>query len=157
MTNLSRDSLAALQLPSPNRGPYPDLSHAEHPRVLLADQDDDTRRLVSGRLRRDGCLVLEILDGRQLLAAVTAELARHRRGFLPVDLIIASEWLPGPTGLEVLGAVRGSRWPVPFIVLAGSATPGMRRKARRLGASATFERPPDLDRLMNAVALLVSP
>lgn len=143
-------------LPSLTSGLQHELRRADHPRMLLAESDLRLRLLIAGRLRRDGCLVRELPDGRELLAAVTLELARAVRGGRTVDLIIAAVRLPGMSGLEILSAVRRTRWPVPFILLAAPDTTGLRREARRLGASATFETPFDLDDLMTAIALLVS-
>jgi two-component system response regulator (stage 0 sporulation protein F) len=144
-------------LPSLTLGLRHELWRADHPRVLLADSDLQLRRLVAGRLRRDGYLVRELPDGSELMTAVGLELARVARGGQPIDLIVAGVRLPGASGLEVLTAVRRSRWPVPFILIAAPGTPGLRHQARRLGASATFEKPFELDDLLTAIALLVSP
>jgi two-component system, response regulator, stage 0 sporulation protein F len=157
MTNLPRPHALDVQLPSLTAGLSHQLWRADHPRVLLAEEDTRMRILIAARLRRDGCLVLEVPDGRTLVSQVGAELARARAGGMPIDLIIADALLPGPTGIEVLGAVRRARWPVPFILLAASGDAHVRREGRRLGASATFEKPFDLDDLVTAIALLVSP
>jgi two-component system, response regulator, stage 0 sporulation protein F len=153
-----RPSLAArdVQVAHFTRGLHHLFWPADHPRVLLAEDDPRMRRLIAGRLRRDGCLVLEALDGRQLVAAVSTELSRLQDGGRPIDIIIACAQLPGATGLEVLGAVRDFKWPVPFILLAASNAGEVRREGRRLGASATFEKPFELDDLVTAIALLVS-
>jgi two-component system, response regulator, stage 0 sporulation protein F len=157
MTNLSRPRAHDVQLPSLIAGLSHQLWRADHPRVLLAEEDARMRLLIAARLRRDGCLVRDVPDGRTLVSEVGAELARTRAGGQPIDLIIADARLPGTTGLEVLGAVRRARWPVPFILLAGSSDCDVRRQGRRLGASATFDKPFDLDDLVTAIALLVSP
>lgn len=129
---------------------------ADHPRVLLAEEDTSMRLLIATRLRRDGCLVAEAVDGRQLIRQVSAELSKVQDGGHPIDIIIASTRLPLATGLEVLGAVREFKWPVPFILLASSGASEVRREGRRLGASATFEKPFELDDLVTAIAVLVS-
>ncbi len=157
MTNLRKHTTNDVQVAYFTRGLHHMFWPADHPRVLLAEDDTHMRRLVATRLRRDGCLVLEALDGRQLIAAVSAELARLQDGGRPIDIIIASARLPGATGLEVLGAVRDFKWPVPFILLAASSSANeVRREGRRLGASATFEKPFELDDLVTAIAVLVS-
>lgn len=157
MTNLRKLSNEDVQVAYFTRGLHHTFWPADHPRVLLAEEDGRMRHLVATRLRRDGCLVLEAVDGRQLITAVSAELARLQDGGRPIDIIIASARLPGATGLEVLGAVRDFKWPVPFILLAGSSSANeVRREGRRRGASATFEKPFELDDLVTAIAVLVS-
>ena len=159
MTNLRKQATKEdVQVAYFTRGLHHMFWPADHPRVLLAEEDNRMRILVATRLRRDGCLVLEAVDGRQLIAAVSTELARLQDGGRPIDIIIASARLPGATGLEVLGAVRDFKWPVPFILLAASSSANeVRREGRRLGASATFEKPFELDDLVTAIAVLVSP
>jgi two-component system, response regulator, stage 0 sporulation protein F len=153
---MSNHGSGQFHLPSLTHGLHHEPWRADHPRVLLADSSIQVRAAVAGRLRRDGCLVRELPEGRELLAAVSLELARARRGGRPIDLIIAEASLPGMSGLDVLAAVRRSNWPVPFILLAMPGVTGLRRQARRLGASATFEKPFELDDLMTAIALLVA-
>jgi two-component system, response regulator, stage 0 sporulation protein F len=153
---MSNHATGEFFLPSLTRGLRHELWRADHPRVFLAESNSQVRLDVAGRLRRDGCLVRELPEGRELLAAVSLELARARRGGRLIDLIISEATLPGMSGLEVLAAVRRCNWPVPFILLATPGVPGLRRQARRLGASATFEKPFELDDLMTAIALLVS-
>lgn len=157
MTNLSKPHARDAHIPSLTAGLAHQLWRADHPRVLLAEEDARMQILIAARLRRDGCLVLELPDGRKLTTEVAAELARARTGGQPIDVIIADARLPGASGIDVLGAVRRARWPVPFILLAASGDRDVRRVGRRLGASATFEKPFDLDDLVTAIALLVSP
>ena len=64
--------------------------------ILVADDDDDIRALVTLRLQRFGFEVVAAADGEQALA-----LARDR---CP-DLAILDVTMPGLTGLEVTGAL----------------------------------------------------
>ncbi len=65
--------------------------------ILVADDDDDIRALVTLRLQRFGFEVVAAADGEQALA-----LARDR---CP-DLAILDVTMPGLTGLEVTRALR---------------------------------------------------
>jgi CheY-like chemotaxis protein len=154
MTNPARSDDGDRHQSSVAHGLFHELRRSDHPRILLAEDDPEMKKLLSHRLRRDGCLVLELPDGRQLLAAVAAELLHLDDGH-PIDLIISDVRMPGPSGLQILTAVRRSNWHVPFILITAFGSPELRTEARRLGASATFDKPFDLDDLMTAVAILV--
>ncbi len=65
--------------------------------ILVADDDDDIRALVTLRLRRFGFEVVTAADGEQALALV--------RDRAP-DLAILDVTMPGLTGLEVTRALR---------------------------------------------------
>lgn len=65
--------------------------------ILVADDDDDIRALVTLRLRRFGFEVVAAADGEQALALV-----RDRSP----DLAILDVTMPGLTGLEVTRALR---------------------------------------------------
>jgi two-component system phosphate regulon response regulator PhoB len=82
-------------------------------RVLVVDDDQRVRTVVSWQLEADGFAVTEAGDG----AAALAQIARDRP-----DLVVLDLSLPGVGGLDVLRRVRaadGSAPPLPVIVLSG--------------------------------------
>jgi DNA-binding NtrC family response regulator len=114
------------------------------PRVLLAEDDAEMRHMLAAALRRDGCDVVEVCDGRELLHWLTA----HRLQDHPdegLDLLISDVRLPGRGGLDVLAAMRWADWRVPVVLMTGFGDAAAHAEARRLGASAMFDKPFDLD------------
>jgi two-component system, OmpR family, phosphate regulon response regulator PhoB len=82
-------------------------------RVLVVDDDDRVRTVVSWQLEADGFRVAEAPDGMAALDAIAAERP---------DLVVLDLGLPGVGGLDVLRQLRRADAPgpaVPVIVLSG--------------------------------------
>ncbi len=82
-------------------------------RVLVVDDDQRVRAVVSWQLEADGFAVTEVADGAAALAQI-----EHSRP----DLVVLDLSLPGVGGLDVLRRVReaaGTAAPLPVIVLSG--------------------------------------
>jgi two-component system, OmpR family, phosphate regulon response regulator PhoB len=82
-------------------------------RVLIVDDDERVRTVVSWQLEADGFRVTEASDGASALAQI-----EHDRP----DLVVLDLSLPGLGGLDVLRRVRqaeGTGTPLPVIVLSG--------------------------------------
>jgi two-component system, OmpR family, phosphate regulon response regulator PhoB len=82
-------------------------------RVLIVDDDQRVRTVVSWQLEADGFAVTEAGDGASALAQI-----EHNRP----DLVVLDLSLPGIGGLDVLRRVReaeGAAPPLPVIVLSG--------------------------------------
>ena len=119
-------------------------------RIVLAEDDDSMRRLVAAVLRRDGFEVLEIEDGVGLLERVGKSiLGRSHAG--SIQLIIADNRMPVLSGLDVLGRLRRADDATPFILITAFGDTATHSEAARLGASAVFDKPFDLDDLRLAV------
>jgi DNA-binding response OmpR family regulator len=68
-------------------------------RVLIADDDDDIRELVTFKLAQKGYQVTSTADGPAALAAVEAE---------PPDLAVLDVTMPGMSGLDVCRHLRAN-------------------------------------------------
>lgn len=107
-------------------------------RVLVVDDDEGVRTLLSWRLEADGCTVALAADGPAALAG----LARHRP-----DLVVLDLSLPGLGGLEVLRRVRAGAAgadvdaAVPVIVLSGRGGEADRITGLDLGADDYLVKP----------------
>ena len=122
------------------------------PRVLVADDDADMRRLVSRALRRDGCDVVEVVDGEHLHVALTARILQASSP--DIDLLVTDVRMPGRSGLEVVEMLRGSALRVPVIVMTAFGDEETKDRARRAGAI-LFDKPFGLDDLRAAVGVLL--
>jgi len=78
--------------------------------VLVVDDDDATRDMVSRQLRRAGYSTVEARDGEEALL---------RTRVLTPGLVILDLLMPGVDGFEVLRTMRGEGMQVPVVVLTG--------------------------------------
>jgi DNA-binding response OmpR family regulator len=104
-------------------------------RVLVADDEEDIRLLVTLAVRRAGCsVVAAVADGAQALAAARAELP---------DLVVLDVSMPEATGLEVCAALRaepataGCR----VLLLSAGASPDDVARGLAAGADAYLPKP----------------
>lgn len=84
-------------------------SHSLPPHILIADDDDNLRRLVAAYLQREGYRVSEAADGKS--AYQQAESERP-------DLLVLDVMLPGATGLQIARKL-GGRVPVLMLTALG--------------------------------------
>jgi DNA-binding response OmpR family regulator len=123
-------------------------------RVVLGEDDADLRGLLAATLRADGFEVVEAATGPELLAAITASLT-GLAGAPPPALIISDVGMPGMSGLDVVAALRRVDQATPVILISGLGDAAARDRARRLGVSAFFDKPFELDELRTMVRRLV--
>jgi CheY-like chemotaxis protein len=83
-------------------------------RILVADDDQTTRLLLSETLRGTGYTVVEAADGAAALKKLKTE---------KFDLVLLDVWMPRMNGLEVLAALRKSRKRPKIIVMTSDDTP----------------------------------
>jgi DNA-binding response OmpR family regulator len=86
----------------------------EAPLVLVADDEDDIRSLVSFRLKRAGYDVITAADGEEALVLATTRLP---------DLVVLDMMMPKATGLEVMRSMReqSTTKDIPIILLTARA------------------------------------
>jgi DNA-binding response OmpR family regulator len=137
----------------PSRGDLRPATLHDPPRILLAEDDDEMRRLLAEALRKDGYDVMAIADGKRLLVALAGTMAdsTHTGTW---DLVLSDVRMPGHSGLQVLEEVRAARWQVPFILMTAFADDAAHAQARALGAI-LFDKPFDLGKLRATVASLL--
>lgn len=119
----------------------------ERKRILVADDDDDIRQLLAKSLRRDHYEVIEARDGLDLLNMV-------ERTVSP-SVIVTDIRMPGLTGLAVLTVLREVGARIPIILMTAHGDDDIRLEAERLGATAFFEKPFDIDDLRTAIINVV--
>jgi CheY-like chemotaxis protein len=104
------------------------------PTVLLAEDSEDTRHVLSLELRHRGCHVLTAVDGRE---AVERAVAAHP------DLILMDLNLPRMDGLAAVEEIRGHGEldEVPIIAVTAFDTYGIREAALEAGCQAYLLKP----------------
>ena len=119
-------------------------------RVLLAEDDPEMRELLATALRQDGLEVVEARDGSALLDRLAEALAAD--GDLDgYDLIVSDIRMPGYSALDILAGVRRALRHTPVILITAFGDRVTHERAMRLGASAVFDKPFDIDDLRMAV------
>lgn len=109
-------------------------------RVLLVDDDDAFRRVMSGELARRGHMVNSVATG----AAALAQAAE-------ADVILLDLHLPDMDGIDVLKQLRAAGVRAGVLVLTGHGTIDTAIQAVRLGAYDYLEKPCPLERMEMAI------
>jgi uncharacterized small protein (TIGR04563 family) len=111
--------------------------------VLVVDDDQRTRNIYS--------LLLESMEGIEIVVAsdakVALQLAEERRP----DVIISDIVMPGMNGLDLLRAIRSFDPDVPVVLLTGTPTFETARRAVELGAFHYLTKPVDRGELHTVV------
>ena len=133
-----------------------DATETERPRfrVLLAEDDDDTRRMIAAALRQDGYEIIEARTGGELLDYVGSSVL-FRDGSPPPDCIVSDVRMPGFTGTGILAGLRDTGCDLPFVVMTAFGNDEARCEAQQMGADAVFLKPFDIDDLRTVVRNLL--
>jgi len=124
------------------------------PKVLVGEDDAEMRSVLSESLREKGYEVVECPDGLKVLdrlssvllpSTVTSREPEH------YDLIISDIRMPGVNGMSILEGVKlFERFP-PMILITAFGDEETHAEASRLGVAAMFDKPFDIDALMQKV------
>jgi DNA-binding response OmpR family regulator len=125
-------------------------------RVLLAEDDYEMRTLLAMALRKSGYKVIECSDGTKMVAHLVAFLLPDEYASEPVDLIISDIRMPGVTGLEVLEAKHEIENFPPMILITAFGDEDTHAVANQFGAAAIFDKPFDVDVLLEKVRDLLT-
>jgi CheY-like chemotaxis protein len=124
-------------------------------RVLLVEDQQDARDILSAALQQSGVVVSEVGSSRAALAALDAALAAG----LPPDLIISDIGLPEEDGYRLVELIgqrppsRGGR--IPVIALTAYGRPQDKRRALAAGFRMHLTKPITPGALAAAVATVV--
>lgn len=120
-----------------------------HPRILVAEDDPEMRRLLTWRLSNAGFETVECSDGWQLLDHLGNPVLSGEPD--DYDLIVSDIRMPGVTGLEVLEGIHEAEWFVPMILITAFGNEEVHRRAKELGAAGMFDKPFDIDDLIRQI------
>lgn len=107
--------------------------------VLLAEDAQDVRRLLSQALDRTGVRVTAVADGRQAVAAAAAH---------PFDLILLDIRMPELSGMEAARVIRDGGYTGPLIALTASTTTSEHDRILRTGFDELWSKPLSLSRFI---------
>jgi len=119
------------------------------PRLLLVEDNEESRDGLSRRLQRKGYEVLTALDGRQGLEAVRAE---------SPDLVLMDMSLPVLDGWEATRQLKADPQTrhIPVIALTAHAMAGDREKALAAGCDEYDTKPVEVGRLLGKIEALLA-
>ena len=119
------------------------------PRILVAEDDSEMRRLLVWNLNNAGFDVIECGDGWELLDHLgNPVLSGETDDF---DLIISDIRMPGVTGLEILEGIHETEWFVPMILITAFGSDQVHAEAEQLGAAGMFDKPFEIDELIGRI------
>lgn len=121
------------------------------PLVLLAEDDDDMRQMISARLTGEGMRVIEVEDGFELRDYL--ELCRPGGDVQKPDVVVTDIRMPGESGPEALSHSRFHHPPV--VLISSRIDDEVRQTAAREGVVAIFEKPFELKDLVGAIRRVI--
>ena len=119
-------------------------------RVLVADDEEDIRLLVTLAVRKAGCsVVAAVADGAQALSSARAELP---------DLVVLDVSMPEASGLDVCAALRADPRTAAcrVLLLSAGASPDDVARGLAAGADAYLPKPFTVAGLVAQVRLLTA-
>ena len=119
----------------------------QNARILYAEDDSDTRELVTLILEGENCQVIATENADEAL-----RLARTEH----FDLYIIDNWMPGVSGVRLCEQLRKFDQYTPVLFYSGAAYETDKEIALASGAQGYLVKPADGDALMAEVSRLVS-
>ena len=113
-------------------------------RILIIEDEDAIRRVLIKIIKNENSAydVTEAADGAEGLEKIESE---------DFDLVLCDIKMPKMDGVEVLSKVQTIKPEIPFIMISGHGELETAVEAMRLGAFDYISKPPDLNRLLNAI------
>ncbi len=120
------------------------------PRILLVEDNEISREILSRRLRKAGYEILLAADGREAVSTAAAQ---------SPDLILMDMSLPVIDGHEAAQLLRRRRETasIPVIALTAHTLPADRDRALATGCDEYEPKPVELTRLLQKIEALLSP
>lgn len=119
-------------------------------RLLLAEDDPDSQRLIRLVLQKAGASVVAVDDGQ---AALVAALAAVENGE-PFALVVTDIQMPVLNGYELVARLRDANFAAPIMALTANAMVGEMEKCLAAGCDGYLTKPIDRVRLIAEVARL---
>lgn len=119
------------------------------PKILLVEDNELNRDMLSRRLQRRGFEIITAVDGEKGIALAVSE---------KPDLILMDISLPGLNGWEATKQIRQNRVtaPIPIIALTAHAMSGDRERTLEAGCDEYETKPVELEVLLSKIQALLS-
>ncbi|NLZ74122.1 MAG: response regulator transcription factor [Bacteroidales bacterium] len=115
-------------------------------RILIAEDDDELRRLFSRVLSRNGYETLEAADVAQALEVLDIE---------TVDLIIADIMMPKVNGYELTASIREAGYTIPVLMITAAASFNDIKKGFSSGTDDYMVKPINVEEMVIRVGALL--
>ena len=115
-------------------------------RILIAEDDPSTARLLSAILKRDGYEPLVAADGVEAL-----EMLDHNQ----IDLLLCDVMMPRMDGFALTKAIRDSGSMLPILMLTAKALPEDKHTGFIVGTDDYMTKPPDRQELLLRIRALL--
>ncbi len=116
-------------------------------KLLLVEDNEMNRDMLSRRLQRKGYIVACAVDGEQALKMVEADAPA---------LVLMDMSLPVLDGWETTKRLKATKPSLPIIALTAHAMEGDERKAREAGCDDYDTKPVELERLLGKIQKLLA-
>lgn len=120
------------------------------PRLLIAEDDEQTRDALVELFERGGYDVRAVADGSSLLYRLEPMLLSEP-GHWPPDLIMTDVRMPGLDAINIVEELREVGWDTPVIIITGFGDEDLRLRIEQLDNAGYYEKPLEIDELENAV------
>lgn len=117
-------------------------------RIIVADDDDEIRALLTSALRHGGHEVSQARNGIELLTFLS-KVSTHE--LEPPAAVISDVRMPVLSGIDALRNARSLGLDVPFILMTAFRDESVSDSAHELGASGLFDKPFDVEQLLRRV------
>jgi len=119
------------------------------PHILLAEDNNDMRKLLTMSLRKNGYEVTEFANGVNMLERYfSVDSVQKEAAF---DLVISDVRMPGLSGIEILEVMSNLKRFPPVILITAFGDEETHKQAYLLGAVAMFDKPFNIDELIAKV------
>lgn len=125
----------------------------DRPCVLVAEDDDEMRRLLAKVLHADGYATVECHNGIELYQHLEPFVVRRMP--LDFDAILSDIRMPGLTGLEILEDLHDCRGFPPVILITAFGDAGVHIRARKAGVAAVLDKPFGTEELLEKLHEIV--
>ena len=124
------------------------------PRLLLAEDEDDLREFLADQFRAAGFHVIEAEDGMAMLECLAdaSQATGQQQAF---DLIVSDVRMPGFTAFQILKNARFVLRGTPVILMTAFGDRRAHQRAAVLGAAAMFDKPLEIEELLQVARRLV--
>ncbi len=124
----------------------------QNARILVADDNEANRQLMSLRLRKQGAEVVLAADGKEALDHVRQSLEEN----LKIDAVVMDMQMPVLDGYDAVRELRGGGFTQPIIAVTAYAMSEDREECLAIGCDEFVSKPIEWDRFLNKLTKLVA-